>query len=483
MRTDNHRVGETGLSDSATSSQALAYGIHGITPAPTNFFDHEGSSYFGELEEALMQGVVDRKVFLTTRPPTLEIFPSWPMRFQQTPKNSQSAESTDSGSALNTISQLESDSPVSRKTTSPDQSTEQPHMMIMSRTGEAENHQPKSQEKRRLISERDGRPLDAKTLRRLAQNREAAKKSRLRKKAYVQQLENSRVKLAQLELDLHRARSQGLFLGGVGASASASATMSSGAAVFDIEYARWLDENSKHMMELRNALQTHLCDNDLRIIVDECLVHYDEFFRLKDIATKADVFHLITGMWVTPAERCFLWLGGFKPSELLKIITSQLDPMTEQQLIGICNLQQSSEQAEEALTQGHDQLQQSLAETVANGCLCETTINNVGNNVYMAHINNQMAIALEKLDNLQSFVQQADNLRQQMLHQMRRILTIRQAGRCLLAIGEYYGRLRALSSLWATRPRENLFTEESACPATTDLQIFHHQVPNHFSAF
>ncbi|KAK8289045.1 hypothetical protein V6Z11_D07G162000 [Gossypium hirsutum] len=47
-------------------------------------------------------------------------------------------------------------------------------------------------QKRASTSEKQ---LDAKTLRRLAQNREAAKKSRLRKKAYVQQLESSRIKL------------------------------------------------------------------------------------------------------------------------------------------------------------------------------------------------------------------------------------------------------------------------------------------------
>ncbi|GKC03500.1 transcription factor TGA4-like protein [Tanacetum coccineum] len=42
--------------------------------------------------------------------------------------------------------------------------------------------------------------------RRLAQNREAARKSRLRKKAYVQQLETRRLKLAQLEQELERGR-------------------------------------------------------------------------------------------------------------------------------------------------------------------------------------------------------------------------------------------------------------------------------------
>jgi transcription factor TGA len=45
-------------------------------------------------------------------------------------------------------------------------------------------------------------------MRRLAQNREAARKSRLRKKAYIQQLESSKLRLAQMEQDLERARSQ-----------------------------------------------------------------------------------------------------------------------------------------------------------------------------------------------------------------------------------------------------------------------------------
>ncbi|KAH7680657.1 transcription factor TGA protein [Dioscorea alata] len=503
----NQRVGETGLSASGPSNQAFGYGTHGhgIPSSATNFFDQEGASYFGELE-ALMQGVVgirsdgDQKVaaaaaaaaFVTNRPPTLEIFPSWPMRFQQIPRgNSLSTESTDSGSAQNTISQLGSDSPVSKKTSSDQSSEQQQHqqqqqlqeqqeMMVsdVSRTGTeaaaATNHQSRPQEKRRVAGVRDGRTLDAKTLRRLAQNREAAKKSRLRKKAYVQQLESSRIKLTQLEQDLHRARSQGFLLQ---TSAGASANMSSGAAMFDMEYARWLDESLKNMTELRAGLQAHLCDTDLRIIVDECLTHYDEFFRLRGIAAKTDVFHLITGMWTTPAERCFLWMGGFRPSELLKVLMPQLDPVTEQQLVMICNLQQSSTQAEEALSQGLEQLQHSLADTVASGAL--SVGDYVGN--YMGH----MSMALDKLANLEGFVRQADNLRQQTLHQLRRILTIRQAARCFLAIGEYYNRLRALSSLWASRPRENIFVpDEGTCPTTTsDMQVIHHQIPSHFSAF
>jgi transcription factor TGA len=55
-----------------------------------------------------------------------------------------------------------------------------------------------------------------------------------------------------------------------------------------------------------------------------------------------------------------MWIGGFRSSELLKLLVSHLEPLTEQQLMGIYNLQQSSQQAEDALSQGMDALQQSL---------------------------------------------------------------------------------------------------------------------------
>ena len=51
-------------------------------------------------------------------------------------------------------------------------------------------------------------------------------------------------------------------------------------------------------------------------------------------------------------------------------------------------------------------------------------------------------------------LEQADHLRKETLQQMYQLLTVRQAARGLLALGEYFQRLRALSNLWANRPRE-----------------------------
>ena len=94
--------------------------------------------------------------------------------------------------------------------------------------------------------------------------------------------------------------------------------------MFDMEYARWLDDDSKRLAELRARLQAQLLDGNLGLIVEECMQHYDELFQLKAALARSDVFHLLTGAWATPAERCFFWMGGFRPSELLKVCTVPL---------------------------------------------------------------------------------------------------------------------------------------------------------------
>lgn len=83
-----------------------------------------------------------------------------------------------------------------------------------------------------------------------------------------------------------------------------------------------------------------------------------------------------------------------------QIVRNQLEPLTEQQLMGIYNLQQSSQQAEDALSQGMDALQQSLSETLSSSSLGPSGSGNVAE--YMG----QMAIALGKLATLENFLHQ-----------------------------------------------------------------------------
>ncbi|KAL3527816.1 hypothetical protein ACH5RR_012472 [Cinchona calisaya] len=287
------------------------------------------------------------------------------------------------------------------------------------------------------------KPVD-KVLRRLAQNREAARKSRLRKKAYVQQLENSKLRLMQLEQELDRARQQGMYAGG-GLDVSqltSSGTLNSGNATFDVEYGRWVEEQNRQLNDLKTALHSHTSEGELRVLVNGGMKHYFDLFRMKETAAKADVFYLLSGMWKTPIERLFLWIGGFRPSELLKILSPHIEPLTDEQVLHVCNLNQACQQAEDALSQGMDKLHQFIAESVAKGLLGD------------ANYISQLKAAMENLEALERFVKQADHLRQAALQQMSGILTIRQSARGLLALGEYLERLRTLSSFWLSRHNE-----------------------------
>ncbi|KAF3440192.1 hypothetical protein FNV43_RR18473 [Rhamnella rubrinervis] len=293
---------------------------------------------------------------------------------------------------------------------------------------------------------------------------EAARKSRLRKKAYVQQLETSRLKLIQLEQELERTRQQDMYVsGGLDAShLGFSGTMNSGVAAFEMEYKRWVEEQNRQICELRNALNAHISDVELRMLVDGGMSHYFDLFRMKATAAKADVFYMMYGMWKTSAERFSCGLVVFALQSCLRILNGlrvlvpQLDPLTEQQLFDVCNLKQSCQQAEDALSQGMEKLQQTLAETVAAGQLEVLSLHLQNRELHsenprrhLIKVPSECSVIYDML-----VISIADHLRQETLQQMSRILTTRQAARGLLALGEYFQRLRALSSLWATRPRE-----------------------------
>ena len=87
----------------------------------------------------------------------------------------------------------------------------------------------------------------------------------------------------------------------------------------------------------------------------------------------------------------------------LQLLVSQLEPLTEQQLLGITNLQESSQQAEDALSQGMEALQQSLAETLSTG-----SQNSSGSSGNVANYMGQMVMAMGKLGTLEGFIRQVN---------------------------------------------------------------------------
>jgi len=82
----------------------------------------------------------------------------------------------------------------------------------------------------------------------------------------------------------------------------------------------------------------------------------------------------------------------------------QIEPLSEQQLIEICGLQQSAQGTEEALSQGLEALNQSLSDVIISDSLsCPSN---------MANYMGQMALAMNKLSTMENFVRQVCSIAQ-----------------------------------------------------------------------
>ncbi|KAF8687758.1 hypothetical protein HU200_042693 [Digitaria exilis] len=273
------------------------------------------------------------------------------------------------------------------------------------------------------------------------------------KQAYIQQLETGRIRLAHLEQEIQMTRTH------QGALWSTAGTLSPDAALFNLEYERWLGDHSKVVARLRAAAEEHRPDGELRAYSDEAASHYGALMGHKARLAAADPLHLLSGLWKGAAERCFLWIGGFRPSYLIKVAVRHVEPLAEQQAAGARDVEQAARRAEEALDAEMEALLRSLSEVVSSDAGGGQPPPGVfGGQLYagdaaaaymgMGHVH--MALAIDKLATLGTFLRQADELRMQALHALRQILTARQAARCFVAVDDYFCRLRALSTLWNT---------------------------------
>ena len=87
--------------------------------------------------------------------------------------------------------------------------------------------------------------------------------------------------------------------------------------------------------------------------------------------------------------------------------------MMDQQVLDVCNLRQSCQQAEDAVSQGMEKLQHTLAESVAAGEL--------GEGSYVP----QITSAMERLEALVSFVDQVNKERIKTVMTNERLLGLR----------------------------------------------------------
>ncbi|CAM8971506.1 unnamed protein product [Rhodiola kirilowii] len=125
----------------------------------------------------------------------------------------------------------------------------------------------------------------------------------------------------------------------------------------------WLVRQEHYLDEL---LSVERCcgdssDDDLRDLIERVLSHYNQYYEHKSIAANHDVFRLFAPSYFSPLEQSFLWIAGFKPVSALKLATSAVEDLSEEQRLKLQRLIEETRVEERGLADDLAKIQESVA--------------------------------------------------------------------------------------------------------------------------
>ncbi|XP_071727469.1 TGACG-sequence-specific DNA-binding protein TGA-2.1-like [Rutidosis leptorrhynchoides] len=148
-----------------------------------------------------------------------------------------------------------------------------------------------------------------------AKNREAVMKHRLKKQTYLSKLE---LKVIQLNKDIQLKNEQ---LHQVANQQDINRDPIN----FNKQYNDWFVEHHQRILHLRRRLIGEFIEDDILPIIENILSHFYTIFNIKKIAAKVDVFSILYGTWMSPAHLSTMWVGGFRPTDMLKLISNHIE--------------------------------------------------------------------------------------------------------------------------------------------------------------
>ncbi|CAA7408114.1 unnamed protein product [Spirodela intermedia] len=87
-------------------------------------------------------------------------------------------------------------------------------------------------------------------------------------------------------------------------------------------FARWTERLEQLYQELISACSGVFGNDDdrLRRLVDCTLAHYSEYYQERRRLAERDVLLVYSPVWLTPFERTFLWIAGWRPSLTFRLL-------------------------------------------------------------------------------------------------------------------------------------------------------------------
>uniref|UniRef100_A0A7N0TPD1 DOG1 domain-containing protein n=1 Tax=Kalanchoe fedtschenkoi TaxID=63787 RepID=A0A7N0TPD1_KALFE len=133
-------------------------------------------------------------------------------------------------------------------------------------------------------------------------------------------------------------------------------------------YRDWIGRQEAVLHELQRSAANPNSDGGdegaearLGELVERVTEHYNEYYNAKSRVAYDNVFLVFSPTWLTPFERSFLWVAGFKPGLAFQIVDKFVTDLSEEQRGRIEEVREMTKEEEKALADELARIQETVA--------------------------------------------------------------------------------------------------------------------------
>ncbi|KAL0319594.1 UNVERIFIED_CONTAM: protein RESPONSE TO ABA AND SALT 1 [Sesamum radiatum] len=213
------------------------------------------------------------------------------------------------------------------------------------------------------------------------------------------------------------------------------------AQTFEAFLERWLIDQERYLRDLLGLMERNRSEEEeyevrCKGLIEQIMGHYKHYFEAKARVIEENVFLVLMPTWFSSFERAYLWIGGFRPGLLFRLVKNNVLDLTEEQSQRISRLMAEIKEEEKELTDEFDRAQ----EVVASPPMVEL-VRRLGRLRNGAEQNIESAVDRLKLS-LATLAECADFLRMKTGIMLVEILKPPQAIRLLAAVAQLQLRVR-----------------------------------------
>ncbi|XP_031286797.1 protein DOG1-like 4 [Pistacia vera] len=205
---------------------------------------------------------------------------------------------------------------------------------------------------------------------------------------------------------------------------------------FNTFYNTWCDHLSQLVRQLATAPRAPTTPDqhwDLEHLVAKTMTHYAEYYRAKSAAAERDIFNIFAAPWASSLERSLHWIAGWRPTTVFHLIYTESSILFESHIVDILRGQRTGDLGDLSPSQFR-RVSELQCETVKeeNAITDELSEWQDGATDLMG----ERANLDEKIGQLVSVVQKADDLRLRTVRRVVELLTTQQAVEFLIVAAE-----------------------------------------------